>query len=286
VKTLRVFICAALCLSSVVVLAAATDQQQPDKPKTRAELLKDAMKDKEFRQKIKESLLDLKEMEKAAEECYTAKNYREAASFYQSITLASVPGADKPVDAVIEKARERLIEMEGLAQDEIRKAEDADLARNYIKAIEHLTVVLRDFPFTKAKATAESRLSAFKSRKDVSSYVEFAECEAAEASGDLAKAVKGYQNLIDNPRYEGTVPVFKAKKRIEVLKTDEATRDALKTQLQATADKEAPPILNTAKNFLMNNQPGPAKEKFQIVVDKYPGTTYAEEAQKEIEKLK
>jgi outer membrane protein assembly factor BamD (BamD/ComL family) len=35
----------------------------------------------------------------------------------------------------------------------------------------------------------------------------------------------------------------------------------------------------------MNNRPGHAKEKFELVVQKYPGTTYAEEAQKEIEKL-
>jgi tetratricopeptide (TPR) repeat protein len=284
VKTLRFFFCAAFCLSCLGAWGY-DQQQQTDRPKTRSELLREAMKDKDYRQKLKESLTDLKEMEKVAEELYTAKNFREAASFYQSITVASIPNAEKAVSSVQEKARERLIEMENLAQDEIRKAEDADLARNYIKAIEHLTVVLRDFPFTKAKATAESRLSAFKSRKDVSSYVEFAECEAAEASGDLAKAVTGYQRLIDNPRYEGTVPVFKAKKRIEVLKNDEATRDALKAQIQAVADKEAPPILNTAKNFLMNNQPGPAKEKFQVVVDKFPGTTYAEEAQKEIEKL-
>jgi len=283
VKTLRLLWVAAFCLCSLPAVARA--EQQADKPKTRAELLKEAMKDKDYRNKLKESMKDLKELEKAADECFTAKNFREAASFYQSITIASIPMADKPVSAMQEKARERLIEMENMAQDEIRKAEDADLARNYIKAIEHLTVVLRDFPFTKAKATAESRLSAFKSRKDVSAYVEFAECEAAEASGDLAKAVAGYQRLIENPRYEGTVPVFKARKRIEVLKTDEATRDALKAQVQAVADKEAPPMLNTARNFLMNNQPGQAKEKFQAIMDKYPGTTYAEEAQKEIEKL-
>lgn len=281
-KKIRISLAAAFCLLAVASLAVA---QQDEKPKTRAEMLKEAMKDKAYREKLKESMTDLKEMEKAAEELYSAKSYREAASLYKSITMANIPNAEKHVSAVVEKARERLIEMEGLAQKEIRDAEDADLARNYIKAIDHLTVVLRDYPFTKANATAVSRLSAFKSRKDVAAYVEFAECEAAEASGDLAKAVSGYQRLLDNPRYEGTVPVFKAKKRIEVLKTDEATRDALKQQVQAVADKEAPPIINTAKNFLMNNQPGPAKEKFQMVIDKFPGTTYAEEAQKEIEKL-
>jgi TolA-binding protein len=259
--------------------------EQTDKPKTRAELLKEAMRDKNYRDHLKGSLKDLKELEKVAGECFTAKNYREAASFFQSITIASIPMADGTVSAMQENARNMLIEMEHLAQEEIRQAEDADLARNYIKAIEHLSVVLRDFPFTKAHVTAVSRLSAFKSRRDVSAYVEYAECEAAEASGDLAKAVTGYQRLVDNDRYEGTVPVFKAKKRIEVLKTDEATRDALKAQVQAVADKEAPPILNTARNFLMNNRPGHAKEKFELVVQKYPGTTYAEEAQKEIEKL-
>jgi hypothetical protein len=74
--------------------------------------------------------------------------------------LAVIPNMDKPVAAVIEKARERLNEMEVLAQQKLRDAEDADLARNYVKAVEDLTVVLRDFPFTKAKATAESRLYA------------------------------------------------------------------------------------------------------------------------------
>ena len=276
--------CALFCLVSHSALQA--EQRRNDKPKTRAQLLREAMKDPAYKERIKRSLEDLKTMQQAAEVKFEEGNYREAAAFYKSITLAYVPNMQKGIAPMIEQARERLIEMENKAQDELRAAEDADIARDYIKAVEHLQIVIRDYPFTKAKPTAVSRLSALKSRKDVAAYVQFAEAEAAEAAGDLVKALRGYQDLVDNPRYEGTVPVFKANRRIKALKSDESTRDAVKEQLQATADKEAPPILNTARNFLMNDKPAQAKEKFRMVVEKYPGTTHAEEAQKEIEKLK
>jgi len=275
--------CVVCCFVAQSVLLA---EQRREKPKTRQELMREAMKDPKYKEKIKQSLADLKAMQTAAEAKFEEGNYREAAAFYKSITLAYVPNMDKGVAPVIEKARERLIEMEHKAQEELRHAEDADLSRDYIKAVGHLQVVLRDYPFTKAKATAVSRLSALKSRKDVAAYVEFAEAESAEAAGDLIGAMRGYQRIADNPRYEGTVPVFKAKRRIDALKSDEATRDAVKEQMQAVADKEAPPILNTARNFLMNDKPAQAKEKFRVVAEKYPGTTYAEQALAEIEKLK
>jgi hypothetical protein len=285
VKIKILLMCVACCFLTQSLLTAEDRRTTNKKPKTRAELLREAMKDPKYKERIKRSIEDLKAMQQAAEANFAEGNYREAAAFYKSITGAYVPGMDKGVAPVIEQARERLIEMEGKAQQELRDAEDADLKRDYIKAVGHLQTVLRDYPFTKASKTAMSRLSALRSRKDVAAYVEFAEAEAAEAAGDLVTALRGYQRIADNPRYEGTVPVFKAKRRIKALKSDEATRDAVKQQLQTVADKEAPPILNTARNFLMNHKPAQAKEKFRTVVEKYPGTSYAEEAQKEIDKL-
>jgi TolA-binding protein len=196
--------------------------------------------------------------------------------------LATVKGSEKLVD----DSRKRLIEMEDLAQQHLNAANDADLARDYVKEVEELGIVLREFAFTKAVEQATTRLAALKPRKEVAGLIELAQAGAAESAGNLAQAYKLYKAIAENPRYENTLAALKGKKAAEKLQNDEATRENLKTQLKAEADKEAPPLLNSGHNFLLNHQEAQAKEKFQQVVEKYPGTDYAEEAKKELAKLR
>jgi hypothetical protein len=235
----------------------------------------------EYKQKMAENMESIKEMFRTAEDLYKEQRYREAASFYQSVAMATNPKAQKEVDT----SRSRLLEMEELAQQHLKAADDADLAREYLKEVEELTIVVKDFPFTKACATALNRLVALKSRREVAAHVDYAEAEAAEAAGNLAQALKLYKKLAENPRFENSVPALKARRKVDSLQKDEATREALKTQLMAEADKEAPVILNAGRNFLLNNRPAEAKEKFRAVIEKFPDTTYAEQARQELEKL-
>jgi hypothetical protein len=237
--------------------------------------------DPEYKEKLAENYAQVKEIFDTAEAKFKEQNYREAASFYRSVKLASVAKAQPLVDA----AQKRLLEIEGLAQQHLTAADDADLARDYNKEVEELGIVLRDFPLTKACETAQSRMTALRSRREVAAYVDLAQAEAAEAAGNLLQALKLYRSLAGNPRYESSLPALKARRKVEALQKDEATRDSLKAQVQAEADKEGPVLLSTGRNYLLNQRLEQAKERFKTVLDKFPGTKYAEEAQQELAKL-
>jgi hypothetical protein len=250
------------------------DAAQKDNPK-------DPKNDPEYKEKLAENLAAVKDLLDIAEAKFKEQNYREAAGFYKSVTLATVAKSEP----LVETARKRLIEMEEMAQQHLNAANDADLARDYVKEVEELGIVMREFAFTKAVEQATTRLAALKPRKEVQGLIELAQAGAAEAAGNLAQAYRMYKAIAENPRYENTLAALKGRKGAERLQNDEATRENLKTQLKAEADKEAPPLLNSARNFLLNHQEAQAKEKFQQVVEKFPGTDYAEEAKKELAKL-
>jgi hypothetical protein len=253
-----------------------TDQaQQKENPK-------DPKNDPEYKEMLANNLAAVKELLDTAEGKFKDQNYREAAGFYKSVTLATVSKSEP----LVETARKQLIVMEELAQQHLNAANDADLARDYVKEVQELNIVISDFPFTKAVEQATTRRAALKPRKEVAGLLDLGDAGAAEAAGNLAQAYKMYKAIADNPRYENTLAALKGKKAAERLQSDEATRENLKTQLKAEADKEAPPLLNSARNFLLNHQEAQAKEKFQQVVEKFPGTEYAEEAKKELAKLR
>jgi len=125
-----------------------------------------------------------------------------------------------------------------------------------------------------------------KSRPEVSGIVELAQAEGYEADGKLMEAVKLYESIGNNPRYENSVPALKAKRRLEELAKNDETRTKIKTEVDAKADKECPALISSAKNFVANNLPKQAIEKLQLVIDKYPSSKYADEAKKQLSELK
>ncbi|MCY3023388.1 MAG: hypothetical protein NTW87_30785, partial [Planctomycetota bacterium] len=87
-------------------------------------------------------------------------------------------------------------------------------------------------------------------------------------------------------RYENTVPALKARRKLEELNKNEATKAKIKAEGDAKADREAPLLLYAAKNFLANNYPKQAMEKLQQIVDKFPTSKWAEDAKKQLADLK
>ena len=53
----------------------------------------------------------------------------------------------------------------------------------------------------------------------------------------------------------------------------------------ALAEKEAPRLMSAADNFLKNKMNGHAKEKLEAIIEKFPDSTYAQEAQKKLDKI-
>lgn len=237
--------------------------------------------DAEYKDKLQQNVAYIKELYQKAELKFKEESYREAASFYASVIMANVVKSEK----LVEEARKRFLEMEDLAKEHLNNADDASLKRDQLRAIEELGLIVKEFPFTKAYGEAQRRLIALKTKPDVAGLVEFAEAEGAEAGGELIKALKGYQAIIDNPRYENTLAAMKAKRKVSLFKQDAALKERLQEERAALAEKEAPRLMSAADNFLKNKMNGHAKEKLEAIIERFPETTYAQEAQKKLDKI-
>jgi hypothetical protein len=245
------------------------DKQAKNKEKKKKEeMLNDA--------ELQENLNYIKNLHATAEAAFKEQNYRLAAQYYASVAMADVEKSD----AMVQTAKQRFIEMDGMAKEHLTKAQDAQLQRNFLVAIEELSTITKQFPFSSSYETAHQTLIQYKSQPDVAGHVELAEAEELAAAGEVLAAHKRFQDIAENPRYENKVPMFKARRRLKELQEDEAMSAALTAQKQAKADLEAPVLLAKAKNYLMNDKFGLAKEQYRLVVEKFPRTPYAAEAEK------
>jgi hypothetical protein len=228
------------------------------------------------------SLASVKDMDAKAEAAFKEKQYRVCAGFYQSIALATVAGSE----AQVEKARNRLVELEDLSKAKLKEADEAEYKQDFMAEIDLLATIGREFPQTKTAETAMRKLAALKSRADVAGYVELAQAEVLEKDGKLVDAIALYKSISANPRYENTLPGLKAVRKLDELNKNEEVKTKVKGELEARADKEAPLLLAAAKNFAANSRPKLAIEKLQTVIEKFPESKYAEQAKQQIEELK
>lgn len=236
----------------------------------------------DYKEKTMNNLAELKELFAKAEAAWKEQHYAIAALIYKSITLATVPGSED----MVEKSRAKLIELEDLAKGHLKAVDDADLNQDYMKEVDELSLIRNEFKSTTANDTATRRLIDLKSRSEVAGYIEYAQGESLEKDGKLMDALNLYKTISSNPRYEHSVAALKAQRRLDELNKNEETRTKIKSEMAAKADKEAPVFLNSVKNYLANGKTQLAIEKLQMVVDKYPGSQYAEQAQKQLEELK
>lgn len=236
----------------------------------------------EFKEKTMNNLASVKEMFAKAEAAWKEKSYGQAAPLYSSIQYATVAGSEE----MVQTSRDRMQELEDVSRAKLKAADDADLKRDYTKEIDELGFILKELNLTSGKEIALRRLANLKSKPDVAGLVEFAEAEGLEAEGKLSDAAAAYTSISNNPRYDNTIAGLKARRRIEQMGQNEETRAKLKTEHDAKADKEAPVLLGSAKNFLANKMPNQAIEKLQAVIDKYPESKYAEEARQKLAELK
>ena len=236
----------------------------------------------EFKENMLNNLASIKEMSKQADADMKAKNYTEAGQFYSSVSMATVPGGEDLAD----QARGHLEELEKMAKDCLHEAEDADIQRDYIKEAEKFLYILQQFPYTKAKERALAGITSLRSRPEVAAFEEYKKGEQYEADGKLTEAVKMYEGITLNQRYDHSVAALMAKRKLDSLNDNEQSRAAMKAELENRAKKEAPGLLASAKNYVANSMPKEAMRKLQDVIEKYPNTTFAEEAQKQLAELK
>jgi len=264
----------------------ATDPNAATKNMTKAEAQKARAQKKadlaEYKGMVKDNLGSVKAMFQAAEQAWKAKEYKQAGAFYQSVAQATVPGSEE----MVETSNLRInSEMETMAKDHLRSAADADMMHDYMKEIDELSAIVKNLSITKANGEAARRLTSLKTKPEVSGFVDYAQAEQLLADNKLTEAFVALQAIATNPRYEHSIPALKAQRKIDELNKNEETRSRLKAEFAAKADKEAPQLLNAAKNFAANDMPKKAKEKLEIVMERYQGTPYADEAKKQLDSL-
>lgn len=246
---------------------------------------KDPLKDPEYKEKVALSEERIKELFANAELKYQEGSYREAGAFYYQVMQARDDAALPKAQDLVKKATDKVLAMDGLAKQHLDNAKDADVKRDFMKEIEELGELCKQFPFAKSYDEAHERLIALKNRKEVAGHVELAEADELAAAGKLSDAIELLKKIQENPRYQNSIVTMKATRRLQELTEGDAARERLQQEREARAEQEAPKLMATAKNFILNKETSRAKEQLNAIIEKFPGTKYAEEAKTKLDEL-
>lgn len=209
-------------------------------------------------------------------------DYKDVGFFAQSVSMATVTGAEDLAD----QARNRLQDLEDMAKKKLDEAADAEIKQDFAGEAGILLFVIEQLAITKSADIAQKRFTSLRSKPEVAAYEMLKKAQDFEAVPNITEAVRVYEDLATNPRFEHSIPALQAKRKLDTLNADDQTRAKLKNELDAKAAKEAPQMFSTAKNYVANNMPKDAIAKLEQIMQKFPNTTYAEEAKKMIDTLK
>ena len=225
------------------------------------------------------SLAEVKRLLKKGEEKMKNGDYSAAQSFFRAIESCQIPGASKYTS----KAKAHILEIEELARKKLNDAEVKHLLREYVAEAAVLEQVLNDFAHTKAARKAKSKLSLLSREPKAASTIAFAKAKAEEDAENYGEAVRLYREIMKN--WPGQIAALKAEYAIGRLTSDPEIAALLREHAEFEASKVCPGWLNIAHNYRMNEDKDRAREYLQRVLDKFPGTTYAEEAKKKLAEL-
>ena len=250
--------------------ASATTDEAKAAAKKKADAAKAKDEEKKSLAEFKQATLDnlgiIKEMFAKAEEDWKNKKYLEGSLLYSSVATATVPGSEQ----MVETSRGRMVELEELAKERLKAADDADMKRDYAKEVEELSFVIRELKMSASKVVALRRLITLKSRPEVAAIVEFVEAQSLEADGKQEEALAAYRKMASNPRYDNTVEMLKAKKKVAELEPLVKVDDA-------KAEKEARLMLAKVRNLRANGLVKEAESKAGELKEKYPNSAAAKE---------
>ncbi len=226
-----------------------------------------------------ETLKELKAQLKRGEEAMKQENYSAAQSYFRAMEGCQIPGASK----YTAKAKAHILEIEEMARVKLNEAEVKHMLREFVAEAEGLHLIINTFAHTKASKKARLKLSHLKREPKAASAIACASAKAEEDAENYGEAVRLYNDIIK--RWPDEVAALKARVAVERLVSDLETADLIKEHAEFEASKVCPGWINIAHNYVMNDDRDRAREYLHRVMDKFPGTSYAEEAQKKLEEL-
>jgi Tetratricopeptide repeat len=230
--------------------------------------------------KLKSLLTEGETLEKAG-------SYAAAAAKYNEI----IKVAPKKVGAV-ETAQANLKRIAVIGEKNIAEAEVLVKGEKYAEAMDLLKKVTKEFKGSPAEKRAKEVLAQMKKNPAVARLIQasaasagagkiLAQAEAAERKKAWKKALEAYRSCAK--QYPGTEAGKKAQAKVAEFESSDEIMGKIRG---AAAAKDCGGWLNLAKNFISNNVPERAKVYLRKVIDNYPGTTYAREAQELLDGLK
>jgi tetratricopeptide (TPR) repeat protein len=207
---------------------------------------------------------------------------------YQAVLKAS---PQKKVATVVE-AEKRLSEIADVGRKEMAEAQKLIEEKRYGEGMARLQEVAKKYHDTDAEREAKQALESLKQNPEVAKLIEaqarkqaaddlLEEGRVADEKQDYGKALDAYRKCAEG--YPDTDSGQAAAKRQAEMEADETIMGAIR---EAAASKDCTRWLNLAKNFISNNVPDRAKVYLEKVIQTYPGTSYARQAQELLDKLK
>lgn len=168
-----------------------------------------------------------------------------------------------------------------------------DLAeKDPLAALEKLEALADEYPDTDLAARAKKKIADLKNDPRVKKQLaelaaqkdalkQLARAEEYLKKENYAKALSLLDEVAE--KYAGTAAGSKAKARAEALRAD---GEIMRRAREQEAEKVCKGWLSMARSYAKNGMVDQARAKYEEIIEKYPGTSFAEEAQRELEKLK
>jgi len=227
----------------------------------------------------------LKALLEEAEQAKREKRYEEALKAFQKVIKAN------PRTRLADRARE--------ASEEIAKQGEGTLAEleekagsDPVEAYRGLQELAETYAGTEVGRRASAKVAALKKDPAVKNALEtlaadreaakeYDEAEAALADEKYVLALRMLDRIVKE--YEGTPTAKKAAAKAEEVRADEGVRAKLRAAEEA---KYCRSRLSMGRNFAKNGMIEQARKKFQEIIDRYPESSWADEARKELANLR
>lgn len=233
-------------------------------------------------EKLFENLEGVRKLFKLAETAFADGRFCEAGRLYKSVSLATVKGSED----MSASARDRLIDIEKIAQERLVLARDADFKADYATELRELSYLDKELSETNAGKEAARLRIILRSKPAGAAFIDLDDANRLETDRKFSEALAHYLAIASNPRYADTIAAIQAGKKAAKLQQDLPRLEASNTESAAKSEAKASALLLSAQNLLANKLRPEAMEKLRQLVESYPDSRSAIEAKKLLNSIK
>jgi len=191
-----------------------------------------------------------------------------------------------------ELAKARLAQLEKIAAERLQKAKETIEAKMYLEAYEALASIKQDFQGLNSSKEAEKQMVQLDADPLIKNEIERARLDRKakpyyqravdyEEQGKHLLAYITYKSIVES--YANCPSGEKAKTRLKEIESDSSLMKIIKAMRER---RDAKKLFDMAKNFEKNDFIDKAIIYYQKVLDEFPDSRYAKEAEKKVQELK